>query len=268
VIFLWLKRSIILGVEKDEKQIVEMLKQEASRKSPSNIIYLDSKSTFDFKMVNSEPNLIKFHERLISSAGQKNFSVLLYGPPGTGKSFYIRKLAAEIGFECIEKKASELLNSYSGQTEKAIANTFLEARERKAFLLFDEIDSLISARNSEDAGSEKSKVNEMLTWIDDHPYPIAATTNFIDGIDSAAERRFLFKIKLDYLKPEQISYACSTIFGFEPTKEILQNTKLTPAFFYKIKKKASVFGIDNKKDIIDLIMEEREFSNVKKFGFV
>jgi len=46
---------------------------------------------------------------------------------------------------------------------------------------------------------EITQVNEMLTWMEDHPLPVCFTTNFMERVDSASLRRFTFQIVLNYL---------------------------------------------------------------------
>ena len=50
-------------------------------------------------------------------------------------------------------------------------------------------------------------MNEMLTWMESHPLPFACTTNFGEHLDPATLRRFVFKVRLDYLTPAQVEEA-------------------------------------------------------------
>lgn len=72
--------------------------------------------------------------------------LLLYGPPGTGKTMIAAAIAKEIGakFCCIG--ASDLLSNGVGNTEKAIAELFKEARSFKcSIIFFDEVEALCPA---------------------------------------------------------------------------------------------------------------------------
>ena len=72
--------------------------------------------------------------------------LLLYGPPGTGKTMIAAAIAREIGakFCCIG--ASDLLSTGVGNTEKAIAELFKEARSFKcSVIFFDEVEALCPA---------------------------------------------------------------------------------------------------------------------------
>ena len=131
----------------------------------------------------------------------------LEGPPGTGKSAFTRYLAERLGLEVLQKRASDLLSPWVGETEQQIAAAFAEARDAQAFLIFDEADSLLGDRRSAHRSWEVSQVNEMLTWMESHPLPFACTTNFGEHLDPATLRRFVFKVRLDYLAPAQVKEA-------------------------------------------------------------
>ena len=103
-----------------------------------------------------------------------------------------------------EKRASDLLSKWVGETEQQIAAAFAEARDAGAFLIFDEADSLLADRRGAHRSWEVSQVNEMLTWMESHPLPFACTTNFAEHLDTATLRRFVFKVRLDYVAPEQV----------------------------------------------------------------
>ena len=59
-------------------------------------------------------------------------------------------------------------------------------------------------------------MNEMLTWMESHPLPFACTTNFGEHLDPATVRRFVFKMRLDYLAPEQVEAAFRAYFALPP----------------------------------------------------
>ena len=134
-------------------------------------------------------------------------------PPGTGKSAFARYLAERLGLEVLQKRTSDLLSPWVGETEQQIAAAFAEARDAQAFLVFDEADSLLGDRRNAHRSWEVSQVNEMLTWMESHPLPFACTTNFGEHLDPATLRRFVFKVRLDYLAPAQVEEAFRTYFA-------------------------------------------------------
>ena len=54
-------------------------------------------------------------ERLAESRVRR-FSLCLQGPPGTGKSAFVRYLAERVGLEVVQKRASDLLSMWVGDT--------------------------------------------------------------------------------------------------------------------------------------------------------
>ena len=178
----------------------------------------------------------------LASRGERRFSLCLQGPPGTGKSAFVRYLADRLGLEVVQKRASDLMSPYVGKTEQLIAAAFAEARDSGAFLVFDEADSLLSDRRFAQRSWEVSKVNEMLTWMESHPAPFACTTNFGVHLDPATLRRFVFKVTLDYLAPEQARAAFRGYFGLEPPAGVAALAALTPGDFAVVRRKAEVLG--------------------------
>ena len=125
---------------------------------------------FDPAFMQSDEDLEALADRL-AATGKKCFSLCLQGPPGTGKSAWIRYLADRLGLEVTQKRASDLLSMWVGQSEKNIARAFREAKDDGSFLVFDEADSLLGDRRGAQRNWEISQVNEMLTWMESHPLP-------------------------------------------------------------------------------------------------
>ena len=194
---------------------------------------------YDPALIQADTDPLRLADRLASS-GERRFSLCLQGPPGTGKSAFVRYLAERLGLEVMQKRASDLMSMWVGQTEKQIAAAFAEARDSGAFLVFDEADSLLSDRRFAEKSWEISQVNEMLAWMESHPAPFACTTNFGTHLDPATLRRFVFKITLDYLSPEQAGVAFRGYFGLEPPPTVAALSTLTPGDFAVVRRKAEV----------------------------
>jgi SpoVK/Ycf46/Vps4 family AAA+-type ATPase len=147
-----------------------------------------------------------------------------------------------MGIDVVEKRASDLLSKWVGDTEKQIAEAFQEAADRRAMLIFDEADSLLRDRGRARASWEVSQVNEMLTWMERHRYPIACTTNLMDSLDPATLRRFLFKVGFLPMTPTQAFVAFRRSFGIEPPEEVGRLDPLTPGDFAVVTRKARLLG--------------------------
>jgi len=126
-----------------------------------------------------------------------------YGPAGTGKSELARHIAETIGRQPLVKRASDLLSKWVGEAEKNIASMFAEAREQDAVLILDEADSFLAERWSARNSWEITQVNEFLTQMEAHDGLFIATTNLMERLDQASLRRFVGKVRFDYLKPQQ-----------------------------------------------------------------
>lgn len=130
-------------------------------------------------------------------------NVLLFGPPGTGKTAYARHLAERLDRPLLVRRASDLLNPYVGMTEKFIAEMFQRAREEGAVLLLDEADGFLRDRRGALRSWEVTQVNELLVGMEQFDGLFVCSTNLVDDLDQAAFRRFVVKVRFDYLRPEQ-----------------------------------------------------------------
>lgn len=223
---------------------------------------------FDPSLSSSDIDLVEF-ERRVERSSTKELSFLMTGAPGTGKSAFAHHLASRMGMEVLQKRGSDLKSKYVGETEARIAQAFREAEEDNKFLVFDEADSLLLDRRDAARSWEVSQVNEMLTWMERHPLPFAATSNLLDRLDPATSRRFLFKISFLPMNPDQIGIAFQRFFGVEAPRSALKLEGLTPADFGVAARKASVLGLDDKESLEQLLVFELSQKSCKhrRIGF-
>ncbi|XP_015190465.1 PREDICTED: nuclear valosin-containing protein-like isoform X2 [Polistes dominula] len=93
--------------------------------------------------------------------------VLLCGPPGCGKTLLAKAIANEAGINFISVKGPELLNMYVGESEKAVRQCFMRARNSApCVIFFDELDALCPKRTEGDNSATSRVVNQMLTEMD------------------------------------------------------------------------------------------------------
>ena len=196
---------------------------------------------FDPAFIRADHDLVDLADRL-TDQGAKPFSICLQGPPGTGKSAYARYLAERMGMEVLHKRTSDLLSMWVGGSEQNIAEAFREALDTRSFLIFDEADSLLSDRRGAHRSWEVTQVNEMLTQMEMHPFPFACTTNYVEKIDDATLRRFLFKVTLRYSSPEQAAGLFRAYFNMEAPAALSSLKALTPGDFPVVRRKAEVTG--------------------------
>ena len=227
--------------------------------------------TFDTKLLNTDTNLEKLANQ-IKNKNLNNFSLCLYGAPGTGKTAFCEYLADILGMNIIKKRASDINSKWVGETEQNIARAFQEAHAKKAILVFDEADSFLMDRTHAGHSWEVSSVNEMLTQMESAEYPFVCTTNLMDNIDKAALRRFSFKVKYDFLTPDQVITAFKDFFNQIISKnEIVDLTNLTPGDFVVIKKQADLLDITDKSELLSKLRQEQLVKNLHpkrtKIGF-
>ncbi|MGV6876545.1 AAA family ATPase [Pseudochelatococcus sp. B33] len=210
---------------------------------------------FDAALLSADINLLSLEER-VTAAGPRALSFLFTGLPGTGKSAFARHLAERLGLEVLEKRGSDLLGMYVGQTEANIAEAFREAIDNRMFLIFDEADSLLADRSSAVRCWEVSQVNEMLTWMERHPLPFAATSNTLERLDPAVQRRFLFKVRFGAMTGAQIAKAFRLHFGCEAPAIVLRLDPLTPGDFVVVARKAKVLCTTDARTLGEMLKEE------------
>ena len=211
---------------------------------------------FDPTLIRADNDPVELADRL-AERGARRVSLCLQGPPGSGKSAFVRHLAERIGLEVVQKRASDLMSMWVGQTEKLIAEAFAEARDHENFLVFDEADSLLSDRRFAHRSWEISQVNEMLTWMENHALPFACTTNFGEHLDPATLRRFDFKLCLDYLAPDQAVAAFRLFFGLAAPLEVRALSGVTPGDFAVVRRRAEILGkLGDAKSLVAMLREE------------
>ena len=210
---------------------------------------------FDPALICADTDPAALADRL-TGTGQRRFSLCLQGPPGTGKSAYVRYLAERLGLEVLQKRTSDLLSMWVGETERQIAVAFAEARDGNAFLVFDEADSLLADRRFAHRSWEVSQVNEMLTWMESHSLPFACTTNFGEHLDPATLRRFVFKVTLDYLSPDQAKAAFRGYFGLEVPACLRGLAALTPGDFATVRRKAEILDLLGEPEALARMLRE------------
>ena len=218
----------------------------------------DPDDRYDPALVQADQDLAALADALARPGADRAVSFLLHGPPGSGKSAWARHLAGRMGLPVMQKRASDLLAPFVGETEHRIAGAFAEARDAGAFLVFDEVDSLLGDRSHAVRSWEVSQVNEMLTWMESHPLPFACTTNLLDRVDGASLRRFLVKVRFGWLDPAQARQAFRAFFEADPPGALDGLPTLTPADFALVRRRAAVLGGADASALVRLLAGECE----------
>lgn len=211
---------------------------------------------FDPTLTCASRDLIALAEQLVTGSSRA-FSLCLSGPPGTGKSAFARHIARRLGLEVLMIRASDILGPYVGQSERNIADAFEEARTAGSLLIFDEADSLLFDRRDAVRSWEVTQVNEMLTQMEEHPFPVCFTTNLMDRLDQASLRRFTFHVRFEFMDKIALKKAYQVFFAMPRVPaEGLAFANLTPGDFAQARKQADVLGyLDNPQQIIGLLSD-------------
>lgn len=204
----------------------------------------------------------------LKGRGAIRTSFLFHGLAGTGKSASARHIARAMGLKVIEKRGSDLLGSYVGQSEKAIRQAFEEAKDERAALIFDEIDGLLSDRQGHSQSWETSQVNEFLKALEDHDAPVFGCTNLRERMDKAAMRRFLFHVEFKALPPQK-SAACFSHYLGRPAPAALDDLQgLVPAHFSLVRERCAQLQIEDTAEMMRMLEKEAKGSNAARpIGF-
>jgi SpoVK/Ycf46/Vps4 family AAA+-type ATPase len=81
---------------------------------------------------------------LFKKYGKKlGVGLILYGPPGNGKTFIVNAIAGESGANVIIARVNQIIDMYTGNTEKNLHAIFEQARQNApCIIFFDELDAL------------------------------------------------------------------------------------------------------------------------------
>lgn len=159
-----------------------------------------------------DENFHSIRERLAEKGLPKGIAVLLYGAPGTGKTESVYQIAKETGRRILHVDISSAKSCWFGESEKIVKRIFTnykqmckstktEKGEKIPILLFNEADGVLSKRKDSTIGNlaqtENAIQNIILEEMENLDGIMICTTNLANNLDSAFERRFLFKIKFE-----------------------------------------------------------------------
>ncbi|MCQ2339943.1 MAG: ATP-binding protein [Paludibacteraceae bacterium] len=147
-------------------------------------------------------------QQLAAKNMRGGFTCIFYGSPGTGKTETVYQLARETGRDIMFVDIPQVRSKWVGDSEKNIKAVFGDYKEAvrtmdvAPILLFNEADAIFGKRietcNSVDK-MENSLQNIILQEMESLEGILIATTNLTENLDSAFERRFLYKI--EFSKP-------------------------------------------------------------------
>jgi SpoVK/Ycf46/Vps4 family AAA+-type ATPase len=136
--------------------------------------------------------------------------ILMHGAPGTGKTATAYEIARQTGRDIIQVQVTDFKDKFVGESEAKLKKIFNNYRsycqncEVAPILLFNEGDAILSKRttNIERSVDQMSNAlqNILLEEMENLEGIMIVTTNLTTNLDSAFERRFIFKVQFD--KPD------------------------------------------------------------------
>ena len=188
-------------------------------------------------------------------------NLLFWGQPGTGKSCSVDYLAKVLKKKVVKKTASDLLSKWVGESEGRIRDMFKEAESTNSILFMDEADSLFRGRNRARNSWEITQTNELLQHMEDFKGIFICCTNFKESLDKASIRRFIWKIKFDYLtnksKVDLFKKSFDIAVLTDAQQARIEAIPIVSAGDYKVVRKKLMFKKDPSIDeLIELLWQE------------
>lgn len=140
--------------------------------------------------------------------------VLLYGPSGTGKSASAQYLAEQLGAALLTVGAADLI-AEPDLTCFLMRRAFENARRDGAILFLDQLDWLVYAPTDLRPLHQQKALDVLYACLDAHPGSVFCPTSREAGFDAGFVRRFPARMRLDYLKTEQVAVLVRALLGDE-----------------------------------------------------
>ncbi len=144
-------------------------------------------------------------EALLAIGARTIKGVLFTGEPGTGKTMLAQIIASESEAAFYKISGPEIFSKWYGQSEELLRKLFdMAAKDDKAIIFFDEIDSVAAQRAENSHEASKRVVAQLLTLMDGFTSKtnvvVIAATNRPQDLDVALRRpgRFDWEIEFPY----------------------------------------------------------------------
>ena len=206
------KRTLLaeMKINSSEEKLADVIKAKNLKAKEMFYVEENRKQVTELQSFLVPEKYNEIRERMQKTGFRTGFACLFYGGPGTGKTETAYQLARETGRDIMIVDVPQIKSKWVGDSEKNIKALFDRYRElvRKAtlapILLFNEADAIIGIRKQGAQSAvdkmENSIQNIILQEMETLDGIMIATTNLTQNLDTAFERRFLYKIKFE--KPD------------------------------------------------------------------
>ena len=155
----------------------------------------------------SQEQLPLVQNRLKEKGMRTGVCILMHGMPGTGKTATAYELARLTGRDIIQVQVTDFKDKYVGESEAKLKKIFNHYRaycnnsKVAPILLLNEGDAILSKRTTTVEKSVDQMANSLqnilLEEMENLEGIMIVTTNLTTNLDSAFERRFIFKIRFE-----------------------------------------------------------------------
>lgn len=254
-----------------------------------NLFFNDKQQTDITKIVDmlSPEKYKKMTEKFKSYKMKEALSILFYGLSGTGKTELVKQIAKKHNRLLLMVDMASIKSMWVGESEKNIKRVFKEYADAlkicdlAPILFFNEADAILNKRRKIESSSDQmlnSMQNILLQYLEDFEGIFMATTNYINNLDNAFDRRIFYK--KEFVLPDENTrfQILQDLFPEWPSdwiKNIASDFELSGSQIQNVKRKLLVdsilFDLDysNKKLLLNYIEEELGFrrKNISYIGF-
>ena len=220
----------------------------------------------------------EIQNRLEAASMRKGFNCLFYGAPGTGKTETVYQLARKNRRDILQIDLSKLKSKWVGESEKTVRAIFryyqwlVKHSKITPILLFNEADGIFGVRTKM-AERSVDKMNNtiqniILQEMEKMEGILIATTNLTENLDSAFERRFLYKVEFTAPEASVRTHIWASMMPFltaEARSYLARRYPLSGGQIENISRKCAVeFILDGRNPEMDVIGQMCEQESIRR----